>query len=195
MRYPYAPDSDAAHSASVAAVYAPPPLARPVILRAAMPYDLATPGTPQGIKMLAAAAERGAPLPPPGGWRHRATFALAEDTDRRIVASLCLRLSGDLPGRVRRAWVGYARAEGGGWAPSGAALLDHGDTERPLQLIGIEPLKAMLQGEVWVPPPPALVFSVPCPTCGRPARLTGVGKIYASHRCDGTFRQMVEGRS
>lgn len=192
MRYVYAPGSDAAHSAGVLAQPPPAGVSRPTILRAAVAYDLATPDTPQGIRAVAAAAERGATLPPPGGWRHRATFALAENTDEGIVASLCLRLNGDLPGRVRRAWVAYARGEGGGWEPQGAALLDHGDTAQPLRQIGIEPLKAMLQGEVWVPPPPALVFSVPCPTCGRPAKLTGVGKIYANHKCENT---QVEGRS
>lgn len=190
MRYSYAPGSDAAHAAELAP---PTPLPRPVILRAAQPYDLATPGTPQGIRAVAAAAERGASLPPPGGWRHRATFALAEGTDGGIVASLALRLTGDLPGRIRRAWVAYERTEGGGWVPSGAGLLDHGDTAHPLRPIGIDPLKAMLAGEVWTPPAPALVFSVPCPTCGKPAKLTGAGKIFANHRCETAGH--TEGRS
>lgn len=191
MRYSYAPDSDAAHSLALLPP-APPDLAVPVILRAARPYNLDTPGTPLGIRAVARAADQGASLPPPGGWRHRAMFALAEDVDGAIMASLSLRLAGDVPGRVRRAWVAYVRTEAGGWADNGSALLDHGDVEHPLRPIGLEPLKAMLRGEIWTPSPPALVFSVPCPTCGRPAKLTGVGKIYANHKCENT---QVEGRS
>lgn len=170
------------------------------ILRPAQPYDLATPGTPTGILAVARAAEQGASLRPPGGWRHRATFALAasNDAESAVVASLVLRLVGDLPGRPRRAWVAYVRrTDAAGtvrWVPNGAALLDNGDVERPMRVIGVEELKAILRGEEWTPPaprPPAL--TVPCPTCGGPLRITNAGVPYANHRCTPT--KTTEGRS
>ncbi len=199
MKYPYAQDSATAHDRAVAELGGGTQSERapgPVILRADQPYDLTTPGTPQGIIAVARAAEQGATLPPPGGWSHRATFALAQTPDgAEVIASLCLRLVGDLPGRPRRAWVAYVRDEAGGWRPNGAALLDSA-AERPMRVIGIEELKATLRGEVWMPPvkaPPSPALTVPCPTCGRPARLTGAGKIYASHKC--TTSGTTEGRS
>jgi len=93
MRYHYLPRSAIADEAARAAA-ASPPAAPPgwAILRAAQPYDLATPGTPRGILDLARAAEAG------GGWRHGATLALAMSADgAQVVASLCLRLVGDVP--------------------------------------------------------------------------------------------------
>lgn len=165
----------------------PAPAAPYAILRPAQLYDLATPGTPAGILAVARAAQQG------GGWRTVATFALAADPAGVVVASLALRLCGDLPGRPRRAWVVYARQAAGGWESRGASLLDHG-AERTVRPVGIEELKATLRGDTWVPPaprPPAP--TVPCPSCGAPARLTGAGKIYANHRCATTTG--TEGRS
>lgn len=189
MKYPYAPGSAPAHDRAVAELGAgrpapPPPYA---ILRPAQLYDLATPGTPAGILAVARAAAQA------GGWRTVATFALAVDPAGVVVASLALRLCGDLPGRPRRAWVVYARQAAGGWTSRGAALLDHA-AERTVRPLGIEELKATLRGEPWTPPaprPPAP--TVPCPSCGASVRLTGAGKIYANHRC--TTTTGTEGRS
>jgi hypothetical protein len=188
MKYSYAPGSAAAHDAAVAADPGPGPAPAYAILRPAQPYDLTTPGTPAGIIAVARAAEAG------GVWQHRATFALAaaNDAESAVVASLCLRLQADLPGRPRRAWVAYARTAAGGWRPNGAALLDSA-AERPMRVIGIEELKATLRGEPWAPPPPRTPpVTVPCPTCSGPLRLTNAGKPYANHRCEKT---QTEGRS
>lgn len=199
MKYSYAPGSAAAHERSVAELVrgrgaiAPPQWA---ILRPAQPYDLATPGTPAGILDVARAAAQGALLPPPGGWQHRATFALAAGSSGMqgdVVASLALRLTGDLPGRPRRAWVAYAR-DGASWKPNGAGLLDAGDVERPVRTIGILELKAMLRGEVYVPPPPrAGPPRLRCPTCDKVTPFsTTTWRPYTRHRCVATH---TEGRS
>lgn len=194
MRYGYAPGSDAAHAAGVAAAPATPAAGGPTVLRPALPYDLATPGTPIGIRSLARAAAAGAHLPPPGGWQHRATFALAvDDSGAEVIASLCLRLIGDLPDRPRRAWVAYVRSEEGGWQSSGAALIDHGDPERPLRMVGVEELKAMLRGEVWAPPERDVPM-LQCQGCDRVVRFSMTSwRPYSNHRCDTAVR--TEGRS
>lgn len=196
MIYSYAPGSAAAHTRAVAELArgAAPAEAAHVILRAAQPYDLATPGTPLGITAVARAADEG------GVWRYIATFALAMPAGGEpdaVVASLALRLAGDEGGRARRAAVVYVRrtaADGRSrWEPHGSAvLLDSADAERPVRPVGVEELKAILRGRPWAPPPPRLTYTVPCPTCRQPARLTSAGQIYASHRCD---TKHVEGRS
>jgi len=200
VKYYYVPGSAAAHDRAVAELggQRPAPPAPYAILRPAQPYDLTTPGTPAGLLAVARAAEAGAALPPPGGWRHRATFALASTPDgAEIVASLCLRLVGDLPGRPRRAWVAYVRTENAAgevsWKPNGAALLDP-EAERPMRVIGIEELKATLRGEQWRPPPPRPgPPRMRCFTCDAvTAFSTKTWRPYARHRCDPTH---VEGRS
>lgn len=199
MRYSYVPGSAAADARAMAAAIGgtAPPAPPFVILRPAAPYDLATPGTPLGIVQVARAAEQGATLAPPGGWRHWAALAVATTPDgARTVATLALRLTGDLPGRTRRAWIAYQRTDAGGWRSSGAGMLDTGAPTAsgwPARPIGIEELKATLRGEVWVPPaPPQPAYTVPCPTCKQPTRITNAGKIYANHRCETAH---VEGRS
>lgn len=196
MRYYYVPGSAAAHDRAVAELgggTTTSPEPRWAILRPAQPYDLATPGTPGGILEVARAAAHG------GVWRARATFALAASPDgAEIVASLCLRLAGDLPDRPRRAWVVYVRAEGGAapatWKPNGAGLLDVGDPARPLRTIGINELKATLRGEEWRPPPPRPgPPRMRCYTCDKPTPFsTTTWRPYTRHRCDPTH---VEGRS
>ena len=202
MKYYYVPGSAAAHERAVAELGGGTPAAPApyVILRRAQPYDLSTPGTPAGLLAVARAADAGALLHPPGGWRYVATFALASPADPAggdVVASLCLRLTGDLPGRPRRAWVAYVRAvDGAGrvaWKPNGAALLDP-EAERPVRVIGIEELKATLRGEVWVPPaprpgPPRLQ----CQGCDRVTPFsTTTWRPYTRHRC---VPAQSEGRS
>jgi hypothetical protein len=195
VRYYYAPGSAAAHDRAVAELGggATPAEPRWAILRPAQPYDLSTPGTPGGILDVARAAAAG------GVWQARATFALAASPDgTEIVASLCLRLAGDLPGRQRRAWAVYVRAEGGAapavWKPNGAGLLDAGDPARPLRTIGINELKATLRGEEWRPPPPRPgPPRLRCYTCDKPTPFsTTTWRPYARHRCDPAH---VEGRS
>lgn len=197
MRYYYALSSAAAHDRAVAELdrgsTAPPPAAY-VVLRPAQPYDLSTPGTPAGILAVARAALQGM------DWTPRATFALATSADgTEVVASLALRLLGDLPGRQRRAWVAYVRrqAEGGAaaWRPAGAGLLDAGDVARSLRPIGVEELKAMLRGVPWCPPPPRPAApKLQCQDCDKvvPFALS-TWRPYASHRCVTTTG--TEGRS
>jgi hypothetical protein len=126
----------------------PPPY---VVIRPAAPYDLATPGTPQGLRQLAAAALEG------GRFTASAALAVAiSSADGSVVASLGLRMRGDEPGRPRRAWAVYVRreAEDGAvcWESAGAALLDAGAAPR-VRPIGILELRCVLRGEVYVPPP------------------------------------------
>jgi hypothetical protein len=200
VKYSYAPGSAAAHDRAVAelarGVPAPPPPF--AILRPAQPYDLATPGTPLGILAVARAADVGEV------WRYSATFALAvaaaPKTGDGVLASLALRLNADAPGRSRRAWVVYlrradpetGRSSWSAGSEGGAALLDTADAVRPIRPIGVEELKATLRGETWASPPPRVVYTVPCPTCKAPARLTGDGRIYGNHKCD---LKHTEGRS
>lgn len=199
MKYSYAPGSVAAHDLAVAELSAGAEPAAPAyaILRPAQPYDLATPGTPSGIVDVARAADAGALLPAPGGWRHRATFALAADAAGRIVASLCLRLEGDLADRPRRAWVTYVRSEDDdgavAWRPNGAAMLDAERSPSP-KLIGINELKALLRGEVWTPPPPRPgPPKLRCYGCDRvTAYSTTTWRPHTRHRCEST---QTEGRS
>lgn len=196
MKYYYAPGSAAAHDRAVAELErgAPPACPQWAILRPAQPYDLATPGTPAGILDVARAAELG------GAWCHRATLAVAASVDGgRVVASLALRLTGDLPGRARRAWVVYARAEDGTtgavtWKPNGAGLLDAGDPARPVRPIGINELKCILQGKEWASPPPRPgPPHMRCYICDKPTPFsTTTWRPYARHRCDPTH---MEGRS
>lgn len=168
-------------------IAAAPPAPAYRVLRPAQPYDLATPGTPAGILAVARAADEG------GAWAYLATLALAEEAETgEVVASLALRLRCDR--EQRRAWVQYVRTKGGAWSPSapgglgGAALLDGGRV-RP---VGIEELKAIVRGQPWTPPAPRTVYTVPCPVCQQPAKLTAGGKIFANHRCEAKH---VEGRS
>jgi hypothetical protein len=187
-----APQAGAWHAESVAE---PPAFA---ILRPAQAYDLATPGTPLGILAVARAADVG------GVWRYSARFALAVAAAPKagdgVLASLALRLNADTPDRTRRAWVVYlrradpetGRSSWSAGSDGGAALLDTADAARPVRAIGVEELKATLRGEPWAPPPARVVYTVPCPTCKAPARLTGDGRIYSNHKCD---PKHVEGRS
>jgi hypothetical protein len=211
MRYSYAPGSTAADERDfarrTAGDSAPPPTGF-VVVRPAVPYDLATPGTPQGLQLLVRAADAGAHLPPPGGWRYTVTLAVAVSADGgEVVASLALRLHGDLPPAWhRRAWAVWQRRTGdtvpagqqGVWVPGGAQLRDsgHPDPTRQWREVSLAELKTVVRGELWTPPPPrvaAPAFTVPCPSCGRPARLTSQGRIYASHKC--TAPGAMEGRS
>lgn len=197
MKYYYVPGSAAAHDRAVAelagaAIPAPP--AAYVVLRPAQPYDLATPGTPAGILAVARAALQGP------DWTPRATFALAASSDGGdVVASLALRLTGDLPGRVRRAWVVYVRREREdgtvSWAPGGAGLLDAGDPLRPLRPIGVEELKAVLQGKPWSPPPPRPAApKMQCQGCDKVVSFAlSTWRPYTSHKCITTSG--TEGRS
>lgn len=182
------------------------PAAAYTILRPAQPYDLATPGTPRGILDVARAADEG------GIYRHSAAFALAASTDGTdVVASLSLRLSADLPGRVRRAWVVYIRRQGEDgavrWAPNGAALLDAGapvelraeedgrliEVARVLRLVNIGELTAELRGVPYVPPPPRPgPPRLRCYTCDRVTPFsTKTWRPYTRHKCATT----IEGRS
>lgn len=194
MKYYYLPGSAAAHDRAVAestggAGAGPPPAY--AILRPAQPYDLATPGTPAGILTLAAAAA--------GRWRTEARFALAASVeDGAVVASLALRLTDDSPGRQRRAWAVYVRTEDpetgeSSWKPAGAGLLDPGDPTRPLRPIGVNELKAVLRGEVYVPPPPrAGPPRLACQECDRATPYsTKTWRPYTRHRC----APRTEGRS
>lgn len=199
MKYSYAPGSAAAHDRAVAelergAAPKPPEYA---ILRPAQPYDLETPGTPAGLLDVARAARQGAHLPPPGGWRYDARFALAQHTAAAdpgdVVASLSLRLTGDLPAGPRRAWVAYVRRvdpETGAskWAPNGAAIIDHTDADparRGPRLIGVNELKATLRGEVYVPPPPRPGSPrLQCQTCDKVTPYsTTTWRPYTRHKC------------
>lgn len=204
MRYSYAPGSAEADARAVATPA--PPAAAYTILRPAQPYDLATPGTPRGILDVARAAEEG------GIYRHSAAFALAASTDGAdVVASLSLRLTGDLPGRVRRAWVVYVRRQGADgavrWAPHGAALLDAGappvlreqeegppvEVRRVMRLVNIGELTAELRGVPYVPPPPRPgPPRLACYTCDKVTPFsTSTWRPYTRHRCT----TATEGRS
>jgi len=195
MKYPGLPSSAAAHDRAVAELGAgaPPAKLAYVVLRPAEPYDLATSGTPLGLRQLAAAAAEG------GAWFVWATLALALAADGAVVASLALRCIGDLPGRPRRAWAAYVRteAEDGtvSWVPNGAMLADHGDAERPVRIVGILELKAVLRGEVYVPPPPRPgPPRFRCYHCDQVTPFSvATWKPYARHRCETT--KQTEGRS
>lgn len=210
MRYSYIPESAAA-DARAAATHTAPPEPTYVVLRAAQPYDLATPGTPDGLRQLARAAAEG------GIYTAAATFALSASPDgAEVVASLALRLTVDGPeeGRRRRAWVVYVRRGDRPWsatatpAGGGAALLD---THAPAQLrdlddgrppvevvvpvrpVGVLELKALLRGEVWTPPPPRPgPPRLRCYTCDKVTPYSvSTWRPYTRHKC----ATGVEGRS
>lgn len=198
MRYSYAPGSAAAHDRAVAELSSPPtpPSSTFTVLRRAVPYDLATPGTPSGLLGVARAAREG------GVWRCAAQLAVAVDNrSDDVVASLALRCSADDPAtaRRRRAWVVYVRTGEGGWQPTGpldtggAALLDTADAERPVRSIGVLELKALLAEREWVPPaprrpPPRLR----CYTCDKVTSFsTLTWRPYTRHKCT----EQKEGRS
>lgn len=194
MKYPGLPRSAAAHDRAVAelsaGLVAPAPAY--TILRPAQPYDLATPGTPRAVLDVAKAAAAG------GVYACTCTFALAADAAGGMVASLALRFADDLPGRPRRAWVVYVRAEDEGgavaWRPNGAALLDGADAGRPMRQLGVTELKAVLAGVPYVPlaPRPAAP-KLQCQTCDKITSFSvSTWRPYARHRCE---TRQSEGRS
>lgn len=200
MRYSYAPGSAAADER--AATPAAPPEPPWVILRPAQPYDLATPGTPQGITDVARAAAEG------GIYAAAARYAVAASPDgAEVVVSLALRLQADLPGRRRRAWVVYVR-RGDKWAPHGAAVLDDAappvrreaeegappvEVVVPVRPVGILELKAILRGVPYVPPPPRPgPPRLRCYTCDKVTPFsTTTWRPYTRHKC----ATGIEGRS
>jgi hypothetical protein len=187
MKYAYVPGSVIAHERAMAGLSAGAPPAPPpyTVLRPAQPYDLATPGTPLGLRQLAAAAREG------GLYAGVATLAVALRADGgEVVASLALRLNGDEPGRVRRAWAVYLRREQQdgtvSWAPHGAAVLDGANAARPIRAVGIEQLKAIARGVPYVPPPPrGGPPRLACFHCDRvtPFSIT-TWRPYTRHRCE-----------
>lgn len=186
MRYHYAPGSDAAHVADVAAAACPPaPAGPPVrVLASARPYDPATPGTPAAVAGLAALAA--AATPPLDA---RVTFALAEDAGSgELIASLAVRV----PAVGCAVYTRRVRETSSGWTAAGVVLWT---APRGLRVAGVNELKAALVGVPYVPPPPRPPpFKVPCQGgCGVWAPITGDGRIYASHKCKTTTG--TEGRS
>lgn len=196
MRYSYAPGSAAAHERSIAERTGDTPAPSPayVVIKPAQPYDLATPGTPLGLRQLSAAAAEG------GIFTQAATFALAVSADGLdVVATLALRLRGDSPGRVRRAYACYARRLGEdgsvSWLGDGSAILDSADEARPIRHVGILELRAIVAGRVYTPPPPRPgPPRLRCYTCDKVTSFsTTTWRPYARHRCELT--KQTEGRS
>lgn len=193
MKYAYVPGSDAADERARRAQDSPPvpPGATWTVLRAAQPYDPATPGTPAGLlDLVRAAAEAEG-----GVWHAVVTLAVASSPDGEdVVASLALRLALDAPedGRRRRAWVVYVRRGDRPWsatstaAGGGAALLDTQAGAVPMRTLGVLELKAILLGRTYVPPPPRPgPPRLRCYTCDKVTPFsTSTWRPYARHRCE-----------
>ena len=167
MRYFYAPGSYAATDAAVARIDAPPaPAAASVrVLTSARPYNIATPGTPAGVRRLAELAQE-------HGHAVRVTFALAEDAEGVLIASLAVRM----PGVGFAVYTRRVREASSGWE-AGTVILRG-------RVAGVNELKAHLRGVEYVPlPPKPPAYKVPCQGCGAWVSITGAGKIYSSHKC------------